>query len=110
MAPPAQDRPAPAGRRPGRSVPARAWHHHPRKLPRHRARHPRRAPRQRVAVAVRVPGATRTGNTESRQRLEDHTDTLCVSTGTRDVMNVALQVARQRFAEGRATTRNAVAA
>ncbi|WP_329458912.1 DUF5133 domain-containing protein [Streptomyces sp. NBC_01497] len=48
------------------------------------------------------------GSTQSRQRLEDVSYTLCVATGTRDV-DTALQAARQRLAEGQ-ITRNAVAA
>jgi hypothetical protein len=49
------------------------------------------------------------GSTNSRQRLEDVSYTLCVSTGARDV-EAALKAARQRLAEAAQVTRNAVAA
>jgi hypothetical protein len=48
-------------------------------------------------------------NADSRQRLEDVSYTLCVSTGTRDV-DTALHTARQRLADTAQVTRNAVAA
>jgi hypothetical protein len=49
------------------------------------------------------------GNTDSRQRLEDVSYTLCVSTGTRDV-DAALHAARQRLTQAAQAARNAVAA
>jgi hypothetical protein len=49
------------------------------------------------------------GSATSRQRLEDVSYTLCVSTGTRDI-EAALQAAQQRLTEAAATNGNAVAA